>query len=385
MTFRRRLRVIRRRTARAMRPSRVLASLILAAAMGVTVWLLMLVVSENAVSTAPPKATAPATSAPHPSTTPKTTTAPQAVKPTVKTKTPTTLPVGQTVPLGVYAGPGSPVAATAFSADAGAPVPFAFDYLDDSNWSMLENPIWFIQKWNGSGFRMIWGVPMLPSSGATLAAGALGAYNAYFVQLASTLVTHGQANSVIMLGWDPQDSSLPWAATTASAATDYVAYWREVVTAMRSVPDQQFQFAWDSAPGTSTVLPNALYPGDHYVDVVATDAFDQGSSVVGGGWNAIAEGPYGPDWFATFASNHHKPLMIAKWGVVPTANSGGGDNSAFVGQFLRWADHQHLFAAVTWDYGAWAVTGGSFPKAAETLHKVAEAGAIVPIARAVDS
>lgn len=382
MTFRRKLRVMRRRASRAMRPGRIFASITLVAAMAVTVWLLMLVVSENATSSTPSSATAPATSAPHTTTAPHTT-APTVVKP--KAKTPTTTPVGQTVPLGVYAGPGSPVAATAFSADAGAPVPFAFDYLDDSSWAMLANPMWFVQQWNGSGFRMIWGVPMLPTSGATLATGATGAYNSYFVQLATTLVSHGQANSVIMLGWDPQDSSLPWAATTKAEAADYVAYWRQIVTAMRSVPDEQFQFAWDSAPGSSSVLPNALYPGDRYVDVVATDAFDQGVSVVGGGWNAIADSPYGPDWFATFASNHKKPLMIAKWGVVPTANSGGGDNSAFVSQFLRWADHQHLFAAVTWDYGAWAVTGGSFPKAAETLHEVAEAGAIVPIARAVDS
>src|SRR5580700_6343772 len=137
MTFRRKVRVMRRRAARAMRPGRVFASLTLVAAMAVTVWLLMLVVSENATGSNPSSATGTSV----PTTTPKApTTAP---KPKVKTTTPTTAPVGQTVPLGVYAGPGSPVAATAFSADAGAPVPFAFDYLDDSNWSMLENPIWF--------------------------------------------------------------------------------------------------------------------------------------------------------------------------------------------------------------------------------------------------
>ncbi|MGH8994936.1 MAG: hypothetical protein ACRDYB_02700 [Acidimicrobiales bacterium] len=387
MTFRRNLRVVRRRLSRAMRPGRVFAPVILVTALGVTVWLLMLVVSQNAVSSAPPSATTPPTSAPH-ATTPKTAShasTPTTVKPKVKAKTPTTTPVGQTVPLGVYAGPGAPVAATVFSADAGAPVPFAFDYLDGSSWSMLANPMWFVKHWDGSGFRMIWGVPLLPKVGASLATGATGAYNRYFTELASTLVTHGLANSVIMLGWDPQDQVLAWAVNSPAAATDYVAYWRQVVTAMRSVPNEQFQFAWDSAPGSSTLLPTSVYPGDRYVDIVATDAFDEGSSVVGGGWNAVAEQPYGPDWFSTFAAKHHKPLMIAKWGVVPTTNAGGGDNSAFVSQFLRWADRQRLFAAVTWDYGAWAVTGGGFPKAAATLHKVAEAGAVVPIARAVDS
>jgi hypothetical protein len=366
---------MRRRTARALRPHRVLASVTLVVAMGVTVALLLLVVSQNAVST-------PGQSAAK-SNTPKTST-PTTANP--KSVTPTTKPVGVTVPLGVYAGPGSPVAATAFSADAGAPVQYAFDYIDGTNWQSISNPMWFVQQWSGSGFQMIWGVPMLPSTGGfTLAAGATGAYSAYFSQLAYTLVDHGLANSVIMLGWDPEDATFPWAARTAAAAADYVSYWRQIVTAMRAVPDEQFEFAWDSAPDSDAVLPPALYPGNAYVNIVATDAFDVGAHGSSSSWSAIANEAFGPDWFATFAANHNKPLMIAKWGVVPTSASGGGDNATFVDQFLRWADERHLFAAVTWDYGSWAVTGGGFPRAAAMLHAVAEAGAVAPIARTVDS
>jgi hypothetical protein len=363
---------MRHRAARAFRPRQLLATLTLIAAMGVAVGLLVLVVSENAVNTPGVTATPSA-----PTTAPKST--------TPKTTTPTTKPVGQTVPLGVYAGPGSPAAATAFSADAGAPVPYAFDYLDGSSWQTIADPIWFVQRWSGSGFRMIWGVPMVPTTGATLAAGAAGQYDAYFSQLAYTLVENGQASSIIMLGWDPEASTLPWAATTPAAAAEYVAYWRQIVTSMRSVSGEQFQFAWDPAPGPDPVLPAALYPGNAYVDIVATDAFDVGPSVVGSEWNAFAEAPYGPNWFSTFAADHKKPFMIAKWGLAPVAQSGGGDNATFVSQFLRWADRQHLFAAVTWDYGSWAVTGGDFPKAAAMLHSVAEAGDITPIAKAVDT
>jgi hypothetical protein len=277
------------------------------------------------------------------------------------------------------------VAAAAISADAGAPVPYAFDYIDGSNWQSIADPIWFVQRWTGSGFRMIWGVPMLPSTGATLAAGAAGQYDAYFSQLAYTLVNNGQASSVIMLGWDPEDSTLPWAATTRGAAAEYVAYWRQIVNSMRSVAGEQFQFAWDSAPGSDPVLPPALYPGNAYVDIVATDAFDAGPGAIGTGWGTFAEAPYGADWFSTFAESHNKPFMIAKWGLVPRSEQGGGDNAKFVSQFLRWADSAHLFAAVTWDYGAWAVTGGSFPKAAATLHTVAAAGSVTPIGKIVDS
>jgi hypothetical protein len=344
--------------------------------MAVTVALLLVVVSQNAV----PRAGASAGS-----TGPKTVTPTTKPKTAPKTVTPTTKPVGQTVPLGVYAGPGSPVAAVAFSVDAGAPVPYAFDYIDGSSWQSITNPIWFLQRWSGSSFKMIWGVPMLPDAGATLAAGATGLYDVHFSQLAYALVDNGQANSVIMLGWDPEDPTLPWSATTAGAAADYTSYWRQIVTSMRSVPGQQFQFAWDSAPGSDPVLPPALYPGDGYVDIVATDAFDVGTTVTSSGWAGFAATPYGPDWFAGFANSHHKPLMIAKWGLVPRAVAGGGDSPSYVSHFLRWANQKHLFAAVTWDYGSWAVTGGTFPKAAAELHTVAEAGAVTPIGRVVES
>ena len=377
MTFRRSLRVLRHRSTRALRPRQLLGTLTLLVAMGVAVGLLVLVVSENAVRAPGVSATAPGPAIKSKTAVPKAA--------TPKSTTPTTKPVGQTVPLGVYTGPGSPVAATAFSADAGAPVPYAFDYLDGSSWQRLADPIWFVQRWTGSGFRMIWGVPMLPTTGATLAAGAAGQYDAYFSQLAYTLVNNGQASSVIMLGWDPEAPTLPWAATTPGAAAEYVSYWRQIVTSMRSVPGEQFQFAWDSAPGSDQVLPPALYPGDAYVDIVATDAFDEGATATGSGWSSFAQAPYGPDWFSAFSDRHHKPFMIAKWGVVPTVQSGGGDNPAFVSQFLRWADGEHLFTAVTWDYGSWAVTGGGFPRAAAMLRNVAEAGAVTPIGKVVDS
>jgi hypothetical protein len=157
------------------------------------------------------------------------------------------------------------------------------------------------------------------------------------------------------------------------------------VTSMRSVPGQQFQFAWDSAPQSDPVLPPALYPGNAYVDIVATDAFDVGTTVTSSGWAGFAAAPYGPDWFSGFAASHHKPLMIAKWGLAPRSVAGGGDSPSYVSHFLRWANQRHLFAAVTWDYGSWAVTGGTFPKAAAELHTVAEAGAVAPIGRIVES
>lgn len=386
MTLRGKFRVFKRKARRAVRPRRLATSVFLLLATGGAVLLLLRVVADSAVNptasapTTTPRATTPSTAAPgHAPVT--TTSAPKANSKGVKHPA-AVKPTGTTIPLGVYAGPGEVAEAGTFSHQAGAPVPYAFDYIDGTSWQTIADPSWFVERWSGSGYRMIWGVPMLPVTGATMAAGAAGQYNSYFAELATDLVVAGQGDSLIVLGWDPGSPTVPWAATTARTAQLYVDYWRQVVGAMRSVSGQQFEFVWDAAAGYG-LAPSALYPGNKYVDVVATDAFDVGGGVAAPSWQDIATAAYGPDWFAAFAASHKKPLMIAKWGVVPTTALGGGDDPSYVSQFLRWADQEHVLAAVVWDDGTWGLTNGAYPKAASALHSVAAAGAVRPIAKAV--
>jgi hypothetical protein len=386
MTLRGRLRVTKRKLFRSIRPRRLVGSVMLLAVAATAVWLLVLVVSESAIPSSI-SASAPTTSSP--STTPRTRTHPPTTTIAPHRSTGATKhhaasrPVGSTVPLGVYAGPAAVAGANTFSAAVGTQVPYAFDYLDGTSWQTIEDPAWFLHYWDGSGFRMIWGVPMLPrTGGATMAAGAAGQYNSYFTQLAQVLVANGQGNSLIELGWDPGAANVAWAALSPASAQLYVAYWRQVVTSMRSVPDQQFLFVWDDA-AASGVTPSMQYPGNAYVDVVATDAFDLGLGVNAPTWNELASAPYGQDWFSNFAAQHKKQFMIAKWGVVPTADTGGGDNPTFVKQFLSWANRENLVTAVVWNEGPWALTDGSFPQAARMLHTVAAEGAVQPIAKAV--
>jgi len=342
-----------------LRPRRVASTVLLLAAAVGALWLLVRVVADSTVNSGGTRSTAP-------------TIAPVQHRRRAAAPRSASALARPTVPLGVYAGPGLVAAASAFRAEVGTSVPYAFDYLDGTSWQTIAEPTWFLQRWDGSGFKMIWGVPMLPSiGGATMAAGAAGQYNRYFSQLAQLLVADGQGSSLIALGWDPNDASVPWAVTNPAAARLYVAYWRQVVTAMRLVPGQQFLFVWDDAAG-SGVAPSAAYPGDAYVDLVATDAFDVGLGLTNPSWSELAMSAYGPDWFATFAAQHHKPLMVAKWGVVPTSASGGGDDPSFVRQFLTWAAQNHLFAAVVWDDGSWAIAGGSFPRSLGMLRTMAD-------------
>ena len=82
---------------------------------------------------------------------------------------------------------------------------------------------WLTDAWAGKGYTLSLGVPIIPtdSSGVaqgTLAAGATGAYNSYFVTLAQTLVAAGEGNSYLRLGWEFDGNWYPsWDADTPAA------------------------------------------------------------------------------------------------------------------------------------------------------------------------
>jgi hypothetical protein len=267
---------------------------------------------------------------------------------------------------GVYAGPDAVAAARSFGLATGGPTAYALDFLPSSSWGSIADPQWTIVDWQGSTFHMIYGVPMLPDTGASLATGATGAYDPVFASLATHLVAAGEGNAVLMLGWDPLQPGPAWQVRGEAEAADYVDYWRHIVTAVRAVPGAHFSFEWDGGtPIGSPLAPSAVYPGDSYVDFIATNAFDQVADPTDGPrWAAIAEDTNGPDWFAEFAADHHKPLVIGEWGLEPgSAPGGGGDDGAFVTDLLQWCATNRVALMVTWDYGAWSVTSGSFPSA----------------------
>ena len=143
---------------------------------------------------------------------------------------------------------------------------------------------WLLQPWEGTGYTLSLGVPMIPDSSSgtavgTLAEGATGAYNSYFVTPGPDA---GQptvpSNAYLRLGWEFDGSWMPWSATTPGAEASYASYFQQIVTAMRSVPGAAFRFVWnpDAVAFTeSGYSVAAAYPGNAYVDVIGLDAYDQ--------------------------------------------------------------------------------------------------------------
>jgi len=238
----------------------------------------------------------------------------------------------------------------------GHQVSYAMDFLDGSSWATISNPWWFLSKWNGTGYHMIWGVPMLPNSGASLDIGATGAYDGYFKKLSAAFVAGGQGSSIIRLGWEFNGGWFPWAAKGHQAS--FVAYWRQIVDSMRSVPGANFRFEWNPTRGDLGVgnLAN-YYPGDAYVDIVALDVYDiEWGSYPGAEaeWQHMLTQSYGLDWLASFGAAHGKPLAFPEWGLGWSTNGmvGGGDNAYFVQHMASWIDSNDVVNAIAWQYGS---------------------------------
>ena len=274
--------------------------------------------------------------------------------------------------LGVYAGPGAVSSVTITNNLVGYKVRYVMDFLDGTSWATMTSPAWALSNWAGTSYQMIWGVPMLPSSGASLDIGATGAYNQYFQTIATKLVAAGQGSSIIRLGWEFNGGWFPWAANGHAAS--FVAYWQQIVDTMRSVPGANFKFEWNPTRGDQGVGNLAdYYPGDAYVDIVGLDVYDQEWASYPGAaaeWQNMLTQSYGLDWLVQFGAAHNKPISIPEWGMGWTGGGeiGGGDNAYYVQQMASWAASNNVSNVVVWQYGPNALPDASvFPNATAAL------------------
>jgi Glycosyl hydrolase family 26 len=282
---------------------------------------------------------------------------------------------------GVYAGPGDPEGVQQVGSSMGGSPQYAMDFLDPSSWQAFENPNWPVSVWAGTGYQMIWGVPMIPNSGGSMATGAAGGYDQYFKTLATNFVADGQASSIIRLGWEFNGDWFPWG-TSSSTAAQFVAYWQQIVTTMRSVPGQDFKFEWNPTRG-GTVNLASYYPGDSYVDIIGMDVYDTEWATYPGAASEFAymeSEPNGLNWLASFSAQHGKPIAFPEWGLgwgpsspgsgpITVANTqvSGGDDPTFIADMAAWIGSHNVLEATFWDYGTSEVDDGQNSEAMTAL------------------
>lgn len=249
-----------------------------------------------------------------------------------------------------------------FGAWLGSPVRVVGDYTDNSSWDAIAKSFeitnlehWLLAHPDG---QVELSVGMLPQDryvaprDATptqerervnaMARGSTGAFDSQWRTLAETLVRSHLGGAIIRTGWESNGDYYPWSA--AGAESQYAAYFRRIVTVMRSVAGAHFKFDWTTEPGALSDghSPQEAYPGQGFVDYVGVDVYDENGSLypASGGidgsrrasvWRQIADGPYGLQWFVRFARSHGTPLLVGEWGLYQQgANHGGGDDTGFI-------------------------------------------------------
>lgn len=298
---------------------------------------------------------------------------PGSALPTAQAEPPTALS-------GAYSGGGDASGVGAFGTWRGAASTVGVDFIDPSTWSTVTDPTWVASQWAPSPARLSLAIPMLPNSGGSMATGASGGYNTYFRTLATRLVASGQSDAIIRLGWEMNGGWYSWSAV-ASPGT-YIAYWRQVVTTMRSVTGTRFLFDWSPASGYGAwgFDTASAYPGDAYVDIIGADLYDQhwgiSSSEPVKRWADFVARPYGLNWLASFSATHNKPISFPEWGLSWRSDGhGGGDDPYYITQMHSWIkNHRVLYEAYfDKDINAGekhAINNGMFPDAAKEYKRL---------------
>ncbi len=188
---------------------------------------------------------------------------------------------------------------------------------------------------------------MLPeATDDTMERGAAGEYDQYFTQLATNLVEGGQEDAILRLGWEFNLEGSRWATDDPDV---FIAYWRHVVTAMRAVPGQEFEFDWNPNNGKNTYDAVDYYPGNDVVDYIGIDAYDNAWGLFTypypddcdagcragrqeNAWNrAIYGGHRGLHFWSQYAARKGKPMSLPEWGLWDREDDhGGGDDPDYL-------------------------------------------------------
>lgn len=271
-------------------------------------------------------------------------------------------------------------AAARFEQWRGRDVPLVVDYLGSRTWASMSEASWAPYRWRGTDHHVVWSLPMLPSDEwASLRNGANGQYNHHFRSIAQDLVAGGHGSSTIRLGWENTGNWFPWSGTKDPAA--YAAFWRQIVTTMRSVSGARFTFDFNISD--QDVDPRPMYPGDAYVDFIGGDFYDHSwsssfpATAHERAWNHLVTKPYGLDWLAGWAASRGKRLSLPEWGLSKRCDGhGGGDNPYFLERMRAWIDRHEVayeayFDADDHSCQRFRISDGStFPNAAQTYKRL---------------
>ncbi|MEU8707825.1 glycosyl hydrolase [Streptomyces sp. NPDC048565] len=236
-------------------------------------------------------------------------------------------------------------------------------YLPGDLWENIEGSPDFLASWaawrKAAADRMfVLNTPMLERNEehvsddevrGLLRQGAEGQFDEHFRRLAERLVRLGVPDTVIVLGWEMNGTTYTHRCGPDPDA--WKAYWKRVVTTMRSVSGQKFRFDFAPSRGRDAVPWTECYPGDDVVDIIGMDSYDQPPAP---SFDEQVSEPYGLRKQADFAAEHGKPVSFPEWGLFRN-----GDNPEYMRRMLEWIEKQKPVYQTITDYcphGVWQCT-----------------------------
>ncbi len=213
----------------------------------------------------------------------------------------------------------------------------------------------------------------LPGSGSQ-ASIANGSVDTYLRARVTELRTYRRP-VFLRINWEFNGCYYPWATFDCSgtprpgnAPRDFVAAWRHVAALLHGVDN--VTLVWSPTLFAPLPVGHGLsmwdyYPGDDVVGWIGMDAYP-GSAP----WDVMQHADQGMDSIEAFARLHHKPVMVAEWGLN---NRSTGDDPHWIDEELSWVEaHPAVKAAIYFDYDARPSDGKdyrltSFPVAAHAM------------------
>nr|WP_107358016.1 glycosyl hydrolase [Streptomyces agglomeratus] len=247
-------------------------------------------------------------------------------------------------------------------------------YLPGDAWSNIEGAPDFLRSWarwrRAEPDRLfVLNVPMQERNEAgvpddevaeLIGSGAQGKFDHHFRRLAERLVEVGVPDTVIVLGWEMNGTT--YTHRCGPDPENWKVYWRRIVTTMRSVDGQRFDFDFAPNRGVDAVGWTECYPGDDVVDIIGMDSYDQAP---GRTFDDQVSQPYGLQAHIDFAKAHGKRISYPEWGLFRH-----GDNPEYMRRMLEWIDeHKPLYHTIT-DYcphGVWQC--GQNPRSAQVFRQ----------------
>jgi hypothetical protein len=226
-----------------------------------------------------------------------------------------------------------------FCAARGRACKIAHTYTDRSSYTeMTGGTAWTFDNFATFPGALVISQGLVPNGGENDMPGcAAGQFDNQWRNFGTLMNNSGRADSVVRLGWEFNEATMPWRGTDPSV---YIACFRHAATAIRATNPKVLVDWTINAHHTPARLCAGLstncYPGDAYVDIVGIDNYDHFPwSPTKAAFDRTADRPEGLNWLLAFAKAHHKPFSVGEWGVVPGAET-GGQNPDFITWMHSW-------------------------------------------------